>query len=308
MAGSPHFDSPEAFNPRYIQLSDIDGSGTADIFYFKGGSVHIWLNQSGNSLAEVAENLPHFLPVDSATNVQVTDLMGRGTSCLVWSSTNPGTEHLQLSYVDLMIEGKPHLLKVINNNMGKETHITYAPSTQFYLEDRKRGAPWITKLPFPVHVIESAETLDLICNTVHHVQYKYHHGFFDGDEREFRGFGYVETLDTKDFNAYDGSQQDYYVKPVLTRTWFHNGAFIKEDVISRQYASEYFSGPGDISGDTLPDTFFDPDITLTPDELREGYRAMKTKTLRQEVWEWTPACFRSRLPAPGFPFQTVWST
>lgn len=55
----------------------------------------------------------------------------------------------------------------------------------------------------------------------------------NGDEREFRGFGYVETLDTKDFNAYDGAQQDYYVKPVLTRTWFHNSAFIKAGVISR---------------------------------------------------------------------------
>jgi Insecticide toxin TcdB middle/N-terminal region len=87
-----------------------------------------------------------------------------------------------------MSTGKPHLLTTINNNMGKQVTITYAPSTEYYLKDRQAGTPWITKLPFPVHVIKEVEMKDLIGGTVHHTQYRYHHGFFDGPEREFRGF------------------------------------------------------------------------------------------------------------------------
>ena len=32
--------------------------------------------------------------------------------------------------------------------------LTYAPSTKFYLQDRAAGTPWLTRLPFPVHVVE----------------------------------------------------------------------------------------------------------------------------------------------------------
>ena len=48
------------------------------------------------------------------------------------------------------------------NNLGAETRIEYAPSTKFYLDDRDAGRPWITRLPFPVHVVERV----VVC---HHV-------------------------------------------------------------------------------------------------------------------------------------------
>jgi hypothetical protein len=53
---------------------------------------------------------------------------------------------------------KPHLLISVKNNLGAETKANYAASTKFYLQDREAGTPWITKLPFPVHVVESVET------------------------------------------------------------------------------------------------------------------------------------------------------
>ena len=63
--------------PRYIKREDVDGSGTSDIFYFGNHQIKIWRNQSGNSLRELSQDEPpRFLPVDSATNVAVVDLMG----------------------------------------------------------------------------------------------------------------------------------------------------------------------------------------------------------------------------------------
>ena len=87
------------------------------------------------------------------------DLLGNGTACLVWSSPLPGDTRQPLRYIDLMGGQKPHLLLSVKNNLGAETSIQYASSTKFYLADKLAGQPWITRLAFPVHVVERVETL-----------------------------------------------------------------------------------------------------------------------------------------------------
>ena len=130
------------------------------------------------------------------------DLLGNGTACLVWSSPLPGDARRPMRYVNLMGERKPHLLVRTINNLGAETRVDYAPSTKFYLQDKRDGKPWITRLPFPVHVVERVETYDHISRNRFVTRYAYHHGYFDGDEREFRGFGMVEQWDTEAFEDY----------------------------------------------------------------------------------------------------------
>ncbi|MGH8555885.1 MAG: toxin TcdB middle/N-terminal domain-containing protein, partial [Methylococcales bacterium] len=65
-----------------------------------------------------------------------------------------------MRYIDLMGGQKPHLLVSTKNNLGAETFVQYAPSTKFYLADKLDGKPWITKLPFPVHVVEKVTVTD----------------------------------------------------------------------------------------------------------------------------------------------------
>jgi RHS repeat-associated protein len=283
MENAPVFDSPHLFNPQYIKLGDIDGSGTTDIFYLGNSKVTYWFNRSGNSFGK-AHELPYFPSMDSASSAALIDLLGKGTSCLAWSTALPGKELLQLSYVDLMSTGKPHLLTKIDNHMGKVVNIHYAPYTKFYLADRKNNKPWITKLPFPVHVLEKVETIDHVSGSKLVTTYRYHHGYFDGEEREFRGFGMVETLDTETFAEYSIDPRDY-VKPILTKTWFHNGAFIEQQDISKQYAKEYFKGIDIDNPDILPDTVIENEENLDAEEIKEAHRALKGKTLRQEVYE-----------------------
>ena len=129
------------------------------------------------------------------------DLLGNGTACLVWSSPLPGDARRPMRYVNLMGGQKPHLLVKTVNNLGAETRVHYAPSTKFYLQDKRDGKPWITRLPFPVHVVERVETYDHISRNRFVTRYAYHHGYFDGEEREFRGFGMVEQWDTEEFAA-----------------------------------------------------------------------------------------------------------
>ncbi len=200
MGKSPTFDAQDQFDENRIRLADIDGSGTTDIIYLHREGVHIYRNQSGNSWSDV-EQLSDFPPIDNAGSVQAVDLLGNGTACLVWTSPLPAEIPRPMRYIDLMGGQKPHLLVHVTNNMGAETVVQYAPSTKFYLQDRLDGRPWITRLPFPVHCVERVETYDRVSGNRFVSRYLYHHGYFDGVEREFRGFGMVEQFDTDEIGT-----------------------------------------------------------------------------------------------------------
>ena len=108
---------------------------------------------------------------DDLSAINVTDFLGRGTACLLWSSPLPGDNRRQLRYVDLMRGQKPHLLIRVVNNLGAETRIEYATSTEFYLADKAEGMPWLTKLPFPVHVVSASRLTIISAATVLSVLY-----------------------------------------------------------------------------------------------------------------------------------------
>ena len=250
MDRAPRFDSDDLFDPRRIRLADTDGTGNADLLYVGTGGVTVWFNQSGNGWS--APNLVAVFPTaDELSTVQVIDLLGTGTACLVWSSSLASQSAVPLRYVDLMSGSKPHLLIRARNNLGAETRVTYAPSTRFYVADEEAGRPWVTRLPFPVQVVERVETIDWIGRNRLVTRHAYHHGYFDAYEREFRGFGLVESWDTEEFRddtEFDDGDfvnwdQHSWSPPVLTRTWFHTGAFGQAGAVSQQYVSEYWTEP-----------------------------------------------------------------
>src|SRR5262245_4687743 len=295
MDNSPWFDAPDLFDPSRIRLADIDGSGVTDVIYLGRDGIHLYFNQSGNSWSE-ARALDQFPRTDDLSSVTVVDLLGNGTACLVWSSPLPGDARQPMRYVDLMGGQKPHQMVEVRNNLGAETMVHYAASTRFYLADKATGKPWITRLPFPVHVVERVETIDRISRNRFVTSYKYHHGYFDGIEREFRGFGMVEQQDTEEFAALDLSgalseatniDAASHVPPVITRTWFHTGVYFGRDHVSNFFATgEYYREPG-LSDEEARQLLLDatalPD-GLTAEEEREACRALKGSILRQEVY------------------------
>ncbi len=302
MDNAPWFDHPDVFDHKRIRLADIDGSGAIDIIYLHRDGVRLYFNQSGNSWG-APQPLRVFPRVDDVVAIMPTDLLGNGTACLVWSSPLPGDAQQPMRYVDLMGGQKPHLLIKTVNNLGAETVVQYAPSTQFYLQDKRDGKPWITRLPFPVHVVERVETYDHISGNRFVTRYAYHHGYFDGEEREFRGFGLVEQFDTEEFAALtaDGAlpaatniDLASHVPPVLTKSWFHTGVYLERNQISTQLAKEYYGAPAFddpdyanklaqfIAAELLPDTVLPAGLSL--EEEREACRALKGSMLRQEVY------------------------
>jgi len=286
---APRFDDPKSFDQRRIHLADTDGSGPTDILYLGIDGVRVYLNQHGNSLSK--ERLLERVPsTGNLTTLSVVDFLGHGTACLVWSSPLPADARRPLRYLDLMGGIKPHLLTRVRNNLGSETQLEYKSSTEFYLADKAAGTPWITRLPFPVHVVTRVVTLDLISGNRFSTTYSYHHGYFDGVEREFRGFGRVDQLDTEEFGALGPAtnlDQAFHVPPTFTKTWFHTGASFKTGRrISRHLAHEYYQEEGltraELEAMLLPDTILPED--LRDSERREACRSLKGAMLRQEIY------------------------
>ena len=305
MDNAPVFDYLDSFNPNYIRLADINGSGVTDIIYLGKSKFTCWLNLSGNAFSKNPFEIDPFPEIDAHARITVADILGNGVACIVWSSALPKNTHTPLKYIDLMNSKKPHVMVGYKNNMGKEVSMEYAPSTKFYIEDKKAGNPWVTKLHFPVHCIVKTETRDKISGYRFVSSYKYHHGYYDHAEREFRGFGMVEQIDSEHFehwkkgDASNITDATLHQEPVVSKTWFHTGAYIHMDKILKQYAHEYWYEEMRRKGfdvihyeNDLPDARLtvadglDTDVLdkLSAQELRESQRACKGMALRSEVF------------------------
>ena len=287
MDNAPALDAVDNFDQRRIRLADIDGSGTTDILYLSREGVDMYLNQAGNSLSD-RKSVALSPAIDSLSQVSVLDLLGNGTSCLVWSSPTPSAVPSPLRYVDFMRGQKPHLLTKTSNNMGSTTTLHYSPSTKFYLQDKQSGTPWVTHLPFPVQCVERQVITDTVSGNVLVRRYSYHHGYFDGYEREFRGFGRVEQWDTEGFAAMSSltatnNDVKWHVPPTHTKTWFHTGFYMHGTHISDQLEAEYFVDPQtNPHGRFLPRS--DVPVGLTGEEQREAARSLKGRILRTEIY------------------------
>jgi RHS repeat-associated protein len=305
MDNAPFFDQPDAFNPVNIKLADIDGSGTTDIIYLGKNKFTCWKNLSGNRFSTDSYEVDPFPEIHSQSKITATDLLGNGVTCIVWSSPLSKDGNSPLKYIDLMNSKKPHIMISYKNNLGKEVRLEYTPSTKFYIEDKMKGKPWVTKLHFPVHCVSKTITENKISGYKFVSEYIYHHGYYDHVEREFRGFGMVEQIDAETFehwvkkNATNITEEDLHQEPVVTKSWHHTGAFLRNKKILNQFEKDYWYheyerefGALAHSESPLPDARLtvpegvDLSIIeqLTADELREAYRACKGMGLRSETF------------------------
>ena len=318
MDNAPVFDYPDSFNAAYLRLADIDGSGTTDIIYLGRNKFTCWMNLSGNSFRSVPFEIDAFPEMNSQSKITVTDLLGNGVACIVWSSSLSKDSNSSIKYVDLMNSRKPHIMVSYKNNLGKEVTLTYTASTKFYIDDKKAGNPWISKLHFPVHCVSQSETRDKISGYRFVNAYKYHHGYYDHPEGEFRGFGMVEQTDTEDFehwvkgNNSNIVPDELHQQPVVSKSWFHTGAFLSREKILNQFAHEYWYEEMSRQGfpvvnqeEPLPDARVSPDIginqnlidNLSVQEWREALRACKGMSLRSEVFAKDAAKNGNTIPA-----------
>jgi hypothetical protein len=194
---------PLNFDPKRIFLADVDGDGMTDFVYVDANKVTVWINRSGFAFSDPIEITGTPLMTDPS-GISVIDILGSGTAGVLYSADVVTGNRPQWYFLDLTGGVKPYLLAEMNNNMGSLTRVEYQPSTFFYAEDeKKKNTRWKTPLPFPVQVVSKTEVVDQISKGKLSTVYKYRHGYWDGAEREFRGFGRVDTFDTESFESFN---------------------------------------------------------------------------------------------------------
>lgn len=299
MGNAPSFG--DNFDTSRLFLADTDGSGTTDLVYVHPDSVELFLNQSGNTFSEpVTIHLPELF--DKLDTISFADILGNGTTCLVFTKISPAPKQYYYNFSGeiLLPDGthqtslKPYLLNVINNNIGVTQIINYCSSVKFYLDDKKNGKPWVTRLPFPVQVVEKITIYEAFSQSKFTTSYNYHNGYYDAYNRQFKGFGLIESWDTESYEAFQDTYQnpDYpvtslneelYVPPVYTKSWYMNGCNGNDyTLLMQDYAGEYFNG--DTHAYPFPLNKL-PDLASLDDQTTAGaYLALAGKLIRKEIY------------------------
>ncbi len=271
------FISDPTYNASRVRLHDLDGSGTSDIIYLGRGEIRIWYNDNGNRLVDGGRinDLPY---IDDLASVQMLDLLGDGTACLVWSSGLPGRDRSPISYLRLGSSNPARLLEALENGFGKRTSFTYSNSAMHYLRDKNLGRGWYSLLPQHRTVVDSLEVFDEVGGARAITRYVYHDGIFDSVERSFRGFALVEQYDTEYYKNSSEFNESEFQTPVCTRTWFYDG---RPDWRTRHGGDFY---RGDPEAENLKNVTLAGGDDLLPEDQNRGLKAATGNIARTEVF------------------------
>jgi RHS repeat-associated protein len=183
-------------------VEDLDSDGFADIIVASGNTVRYVLNRNGEAFEAVrtlseagGTSLPNR---ESTTTVLAADMNGNGSVDITWVSSNGSVQYLDLFPV------RSHLLTRIENGIGRVTNIAYQPSVQQMALSAEEGSPWIHPLPYPMTVVSQTDEFDLLTDVHDVTDYRYRDGFYDGVERQFRGYAEVLELLGSDETRLDG--------------------------------------------------------------------------------------------------------
>jgi RHS repeat-associated protein len=272
---------PDGYDPARLVLCDVDGDGVTDLVYVDSGRVLVWGNRAGGEWTPQPVVVSG-TPASPTGAARPTDLTGTGMSGLLFGRAPDGSGRPDLLFLDFTGGRKPYLLTTVDNNRGATITIGYGSSTEEYLRDRTDPVNrWRTTLPFPVHVVARIESADAFSHGRLTTLFRYHHGYWDGLEREFRGFAMVEQLDSEVFD--DGTLE--FSPPTLTRRWFHVGPVAAAEVgdwTELDLSDGYW--PGDPAMMARPATLTALLAGLSRADRRAALRALRNRPLRTELY------------------------
>lgn len=184
-----------------LSLVDLDGDGLADLVLVDSGVVKVWPNRSGKAWGDPViiddVRVPDWY--EGGTAVQFLDMNGNGSTDIAWNDPARG---IFLKYLELHPGTKPNVITRMRNGMGRELEIEYRSSVDYMIEAEIAGNPWTAKPPFPIPVVSAFTERDGFGST-YRTELTYRNGYYDGPEREFRGF--ERAVQTEVGNAGQGA-------------------------------------------------------------------------------------------------------
>ncbi len=191
-----------------LRLGDINADGMTDILLLDYGTLYYWINQgerwSDSNPATTSRSDPYSISIpgfDFGEEIRLADMNANGSTDICFVT------YESFRYFDLTGGVRPNLLKTTENNLGRKTTIEYRSSSAYCVADRGTDAEWDMTLPFPVQVVSRT----ILEDGVNHVaddgagrdtrvvtEYYYHDGYYDAEEKQFRGFGSAEKRELGD--------------------------------------------------------------------------------------------------------------
>ncbi|MHC8383306.1 SpvB/TcaC N-terminal domain-containing protein [Pseudomonas sp. LB3P14] len=217
------------FNADQVRLADLDGSGAPAFIYLFSDYFEIWFNHGGNGLAQEPVKVPWPVGIryDNLCQVTFADLQGLGCASLLLTVPHMTPQH----WVYHFVSERPYLLNGCNNNMGYSATLGYVSSAQCWLDEKQEvlaaGEKPVCHLPFSQQVLAWLRQDDEITGNYLMQFLKYFEGYYDGLEREFRGFGRVYQTDSE---LEPGKAESGHTAPMLVKNWFHKGEKIDPEL------------------------------------------------------------------------------
>lgn len=175
--------------PAQVRLNDINGDGLSDVVTVVADSVSWSLNQNGRTLAPAATIRASAMlnfPTALGLAVRFADMNANGSTDVVWFDSSG-----QVTYLDLF-PNRPNLLTRVVSGIGKTIDIAYGSSTSHRIRDAS-SSPWKYSLPHPMLTVDRIETGEPVSSERLVQEFHYSSGFYDGKEKQFRGFANVEV-------------------------------------------------------------------------------------------------------------------
>ena len=226
-----------------IELQDINGDELTDLVAVVGNEIKLALNRNSDRFDAVrtiatADLGAGVIPSRTAsTVVSFADMNGNGSSDIVWIEAGGAISYLELFPV------RPNLLSRIDNGIGAVQRFSYGTSIVEQARDELGSQPWNNKVPNPMTLVTAMESFVTLTGTDmggtmdpsglrERTLFRYHSGFYDGVEKQFRGYEGVERQLDSDLSrdaqepgliveSYDVGKTDPLLagRPLTSQVW-----------------------------------------------------------------------------------------
>ncbi|MEC9439604.1 MAG: SpvB/TcaC N-terminal domain-containing protein [Myxococcota bacterium] len=193
------------------ELEDINGDGRDDIVIVTATQVKYALNKGSFFDAFViidSGGVNGTLPERSdGVRVLYSDMNANGSEDVVWFNPDGTVEYLEL------FPQRANLVSTLTNGIGMVQKVTYGTAAQQRARAEAEGHPWSMVLQMPLPVVDQVDRYATLTGSadgsgLHEIMtYTYRDGYYDGENKQLRGFADVEI-----FTEGSESQQAFTVQ------------------------------------------------------------------------------------------------
>ncbi|MEQ9498072.1 MAG: toxin TcdB middle/N-terminal domain-containing protein [Deltaproteobacteria bacterium] len=217
------------------ELEDLNGDGVSDIVIVNQTQIQYAINRNGDRfdpfVTITSDDIDGVLPERvQGVSVLLADMNANGSQDVVWFTSSGAVRYLEL------FPRRPNLLTRVDNGIGSVQIIAYTTAAQAAAEARAAGTPWTRTLSIPMQLVEQVDrfvtlTGDEDGTGLHEITRNvYRDGFYDGDEKQYRGFERVQVvIEADDFQEESVTE---YVFDVGRAAPYLNGLMLSASVQS----------------------------------------------------------------------------